>query len=100
METKYTAQTKMAKQDDFIEDVETDHIMPNDNKIPDGLSDKEMKEIKNRPLIIKDLMMIRTGRVKQVLVDDLKVDSSQVTCVAGENLGKGENNQKVILEFY
>lgn len=76
----------------------TDYIMPNDtlsgNKVID---DSNLK----KEMTKDDLeMMIRTESIKQVLVKDLKVNPNQITPVEGKNLGKGENNQKVVLEYY
>jgi outer membrane protein OmpA-like peptidoglycan-associated protein len=83
----------------FIETVETDHIMPNDDVLPADLSKEELKKIKERSFKVKDLMMIRTERVKQLFVA-LKVNSSQIAPVPGKCRGKGVDNQKVTLEFY
>jgi len=85
--------------DGIIETVETDHIMPNDDVLPTGLSKEELEEIRGRDFKVKDLMMIRTERVKQLFVA-LKVNPSQIETVPGECLGKGIDNQKVTLEFY
>ena len=108
---KYKTTTKFTKKDAIKEDIPTDHIMPNDtlsgNKIIDekNLKKETLKAKKDMTkddlnLTISDLMMIRTERIKQILVKDLKVNPSQITTVEGENLGKGENNQKVILEYH
>ncbi|WP_052600264.1 hypothetical protein [Aureispira sp. CCB-QB1] len=111
MNKKNTPKATMANLDDFKEDVPTDHIMPNDtlsgNKATDEahLKKEKLKAKKDMTkddlsLTISDLMMIRTERIKQILVKDLKVNPNQITTVEGKNLGKGKNNQKVILEYH
>ena len=78
--------------------METEHIMPNDI-LPSYLSKEEKEAIENRLTTTNDLMMIRTYRVKQ-LFEKLGVPKSQISPIAGKNLGMTKSNQKVILKYY
>ncbi len=83
---------------DFIEAVETVHLMP-DDELPKSFSKEEIDSVRNRSHIVEDLMMIRTHRIKQLFIR-MGVNDMQVEPVPGENLGAGKEHQKVIVNFY